>query len=1124
VRLVGRRSRSHAGSRIGAPRSRARLGAAGFGWLLAATSLGPLLSVAAPGIAAAATCTHNWIGPSGGSWSSSSNWDVHTTPGRSSTACAPAGSNIVVTRSTRVDNAQILGTLTINSRVTLTLQPRRRNTANVSNLHNLNLIGTLKNSAAVNLTGSGSLGGSLTGTKETVIAPGATYAITAGHSVGTSRSSGYVRNQGTILWSGGTLAICRSSVLTNQGVIAVTAPNAALSSTCGSGTKTFKNDTAGTLNVNAGLTTSLTLTNLGAFNVVGGTVQTGFTQAGGTTDIAAGAALKPVTGTATFTGGTLSGRGQVVGSVSGTSTVAPGAGGFGTLTATANFSPTTTSSLAIDLGGLTPGTGHDRLAVTGTAALKGTLALSTAPGFTPVAGQTFTVLTAASITGSFATITGANPGPNLYYVVIQSPTSIVIEVHNKPGITIGDVSIVEGDSGSQNAVFPVTLSSTDNVTVTVAWATAPGTASAGSDYTAGSGSLSFSAGQTSKTISVPILADTAVEPDETFTVNLTSPVNATIAKATGTGTIVDDDTLPTVSVDDVASAEGTGTDGALMFTVSLSNPTQKTVKVPYSTAPGTAKGNDFSSTSGTLTLAPQATSGTITVPTAGDENQEPDESLTLNLGVLVNGVIADGQGAGTIQNDDAGFTVTTTADTLDATPGDGSCETVANVCSLRAAISEANALAGEQEVRLADSETYTLGIAGRDEDANLTGDLDITDALQITGNDAIVDGGLLDRVFHVPGTTDVELADLTIRKGKIITVSLLQEQTAGGGLLLHGGNALIDTVTFTGNTGDAGGGLGNAYAALTVTDSTFTSNIAMLAGGGMLNFTGALTMTGGEFAANQALVTGGGFLVWGAANVSGTYVHDNLAAGFGGGVTGLSLDPTTKLDGVVISHNSSRTAGGLANAGYLTVTNSTIDANTATASGGGGTNAGALVITKSTISNNTAATFAGGFENRKVLQVVTSTVSGNRAVAGIGSGLYAGQGKTGEVPATTVIDTTVTASTGTSAVASDTSATTALFNSIIGAQTSGTNCFGTITSAGFNLISDGSCALAGTGDQNNVAPNLGALAANGGATMTHLPLAGSPAIGSGFPACSGTDQRGLPRPSGGTCDRGAVEQ
>jgi hypothetical protein len=282
-------------------------------------------------------------------------------------------------------------------------------------------------------------------------------------------------------------------------------------------------------------------------------------------------------------------------------------------------------------------------------------------------------------------------------------------------------------------------------------------------------------------------------------------------------------------------------------------------------------------------------------------------------------------------------------------------------------------------------------------------------------------------------------------------------------------------------------------------------------------------MTDGEFAGNQALVTGGGFLVWGAANVSGTYVHDNVAAGFGGGVTGLSLDPTTKLDGVTISHNSSRTAGGLANAGYLTVTNTTIDGNTATASGGGGTNAGALVITKSTISNNTAATFAGGFENRKVLQVSSSTVSGNRAVAGIGSGLYAGQGKTGEVPSSTVIDSTVTKSTGSSAVASDTSATTALFNSIVGGQTSGTNCAGTVTSAGFNLISDGSCALTGTADQNNVAPSLGALADNGGATLTHLPLAGSPAIGSGFPGCSGTDQRGTGRPTGGACDRGAVE-
>jgi Calx-beta domain/RTX calcium-binding nonapeptide repeat (4 copies) len=111
----------------------------------------------------------------------------------------------------------------------------------------------------------------------------------------------------------------------------------------------------------------------------------------------------------------------------------------------------------------------------------------------------------------------------------------------KPSVSVANVSQSEGDSGSQPAAFTVSLSKASPLRVTVAYATADGTANAGADYTASSGTLVFAAGQTSKTVAVPIVGDTAYEPDETFTLTLSNPVNATLGTATATGTITNTD-------------------------------------------------------------------------------------------------------------------------------------------------------------------------------------------------------------------------------------------------------------------------------------------------------------------------------------------------------------------------------------------------------------------------------------------------------------------------------------------------------------------------------------------------------------------------------------------------------
>ena len=114
----------------------------------------------------------------------------------------------------------------------------------------------------------------------------------------------------------------------------------------------------------------------------------------------------------------------------------------------------------------------------------------------------------------------------------------------QPGISIGNATVVEGHSGSINAVFTVTLSAVSDMTVTVSYATANGSASAGADYTAASGVLTFTPGTPSQAVNVAVLGDFAFEPNETFALNLSAPVNATILDGQGVGTIVDDDTVP----------------------------------------------------------------------------------------------------------------------------------------------------------------------------------------------------------------------------------------------------------------------------------------------------------------------------------------------------------------------------------------------------------------------------------------------------------------------------------------------------------------------------------------------------------------------------------------------------
>jgi hypothetical protein len=222
-------------------------------------------------------------------------------------------------------------------------------------------------------------------------------------------------------------------------------------------------------------------------------------------------------------------------------------------------------------------------------------------------------------------------------------------------ISINDVSQNEGNAGTTNFTFTVSLSGPTGTVVTVDYATADGTATtADGDYNAASGTVTFASGDTSETVTVTVNGDNTFEPNEDFFVNLSNPVGADISDGQGRGTILNDDPQPSISINDVSEFEGHAGQTPFTFTVSLSNPSFQAITVDYATADGTASvaGGDYQPAAGTLTFAPEDTSETVSVLVNGDVVIEPDETFFVNLSNPSNATIADPQGQGTILNDD----------------------------------------------------------------------------------------------------------------------------------------------------------------------------------------------------------------------------------------------------------------------------------------------------------------------------------------------------------------------------------------------------------------------------------------------------------------------------------------
>ncbi|NJM48687.1 MAG: DUF4347 domain-containing protein, partial [Alkalinema sp. RU_4_3] len=244
-----------------------------------------------------------------------------------------------------------------------------------------------------------------------------------------------------------------------------------------------------------------------------------------------------------------------------------------------------------------------------------------------------------------------------FAVVLDTPTgatlgntqaiATLLDDDTPPEVSVSasPIAQAEGNSGNRPYSFTVTLSRAALQPVTVNYTTGGGTATAGSDYTAATGTLTFAAGETSKTLVVNAIGDTTVEPDETFGLTLSSPAGATLVASatTATVTIANDDTVivnppptpvvPAISVAATTASiiEGNSGTQTYGFTVSLSSATTRPVTVNYQTQDGeaTTADGDYLAATGSLTFAAGETSKTVNVTVNGDQKVEANETFRL---------------------------------------------------------------------------------------------------------------------------------------------------------------------------------------------------------------------------------------------------------------------------------------------------------------------------------------------------------------------------------------------------------------------------------------------------------------------------------------------------------------
>lgn len=491
----------------------------------------------------------------------------------------------------------------------------------------------------------------------------------------------------------------------------------------------------------------------------------------------------------------------------------------------------------------------------------------------------------------------------------------------------------------------------------------------------------------------------------------------------------------------------------------------------------------------------------------------------------------------------ATFTVDSPLDQVDPIPGDGKCEVSAltkPICTLRAAVMEANALVGTDTISIPVVGTYTLTRSGTDDTAD-SGDLDINSTMVITATNGVVitrNSQVDDRIFHITASAyQLDLRYMTVSDGtasnggniynkgilvlRDVTIQNGTASNSGGGIYNYAGVVRADTnysVTFDSNHADGGGGAvynssGGNFAVGSSSVAIFDGNSADGIGGALYN-TGVVSLANTTFSNNTADSGGGAIysLSGGPVNVTASSFTNNTTDYNGGAImsnTDLIITTTT------FSGNTSSVVGGAicSHDGALSVFSSTFEANSSSTAGAihVASAAETSVIGSSLLTENTAGAGALFINEDAVLKINNSTLSAN--VSSSGGAVY----NKGSLTLSSVTAFENVASSRGGGLYNYSTGAITLRNTILAQNTatwSGPDCYnnGTMTSAGYNLIGDvDGCSITPDatdqyGDSSGsgaLDPELDVLADNGGLSWTHALLSTSPAIDAGNPtACT----------------------
>jgi hypothetical protein len=441
---------------------------------------------------------------------------------------------------------------------------------------------------------------------------------------------------------GGVLRFPGADVVTNNATLIFLGPPSALRSSAGAdGLAGFAaNGLSGRLDLyGRALNTVGAFTNAGTVTVNAGSslVTTGnYTQTAGETSLTdAASTLTATASLVDIQGGALSGLGTVAPALRINGTVAPGESP-GVLTVNGDYTQTAGGVMIADIAGILPAD-YDRLVVSGTATIDGTLELNTDPVYSPLmaAGTTHRVIAANALVGVFASVENVEPFANGRYFDIdydRVAAAGVDLVVTEREVTLSGPTTVDEDLPGGNATYTLTLSAPSRFATTVAYTVDDVTTNA-ADHGAGvpASPITIAVGGTTATINVPITNDTTDEFDQAYAVTLATASNAIpVDPARVETTIVDDDLPPLVSVSGGGSVPEAA--GPASFTLTLSEASEKPITVGYTVDDISTSGDDHGAATPDISpIAPGATTATVTVPVVNDTTDEPDQVMRLLL-------------------------------------------------------------------------------------------------------------------------------------------------------------------------------------------------------------------------------------------------------------------------------------------------------------------------------------------------------------------------------------------------------------------------------------------------------------------------------------------------------------